>query len=48
MYKVELVNKPAAIYNSSKARPLQLFQMLAEVVAVSRAHKTFIKVRDWL
>jgi len=31
MHVVKLVSKPATIYISSKARPLQLSQMFAEI-----------------
>ena len=42
MHEVKLVLKPATIYISSKARPLQLLQMFAEVVAVCCTHKKFL------
>ena len=47
MQEVKLVPKPATVYVSCKARPLQLFQMLADVVAFSCAHKKFLQINDW-
>ena len=46
MYEVKLVPKPATVYVSSKARPLQLFQMFTEVVAVCCAHKKLLQVSE--
>ena len=47
MYEVKLVPRPVTVYVSSKARPLLLFQMLAEVVAVCCAHNKFLQASDW-
>ena len=47
MYEMKPVPKAATVYVRSKARPLQFFQMLAEVVAVRCANKKFLQVSDW-